>query len=127
MTPEDIDNIKLTIEEKIEKPHGLTYSLKLQNNSKHVIKQNNVYLSYPIKTENGSRENEFKVEAKNNKLDIQPGEELLLTIFAPIEMYVGNDQIDINNPEIEIIGYLKEVEELKKFYKGGGYRAMEDF
>ncbi|KOR90341.1 hypothetical protein [Paenibacillus solani] len=60
---EEVDKIKLELIEQKKDLNGMVYTLKLINNSSQVIKQNNVYLSYPIKTSNGSRSNVFKVEA----------------------------------------------------------------
>lgn len=121
VTSEDIDKIKLEIVEM--RPHlvGLSYTIRLSNQSRQVIKQNKVYLSYPIKTESGSKGNEFKIEAKNNKLNIKPGEELILTVFAPKEMYEGNRYIDVDNPTLEIEGYINKVTEPSHFGKSGGH------
>ncbi|WP_339291196.1 hypothetical protein MKY48_23635 [Paenibacillus sp. FSL W8-0187] len=85
VTTDDIDNIKLELIEQTEEANGKVFTLKLHNKSSHIIVQNIVYLSFPIKVENGFRGNDFKIEARNNKLNINPGEELLLTVFAPKE------------------------------------------
>lgn len=126
-SPEEINNIKLVLKERKEDRDGTHFTLKLQNNSKYTIVQNNVYLSFPIKTENGSKSNDYKIEAKQNKLHIKPGEELLLSVYTSKEMYEGNNKIDFENPNIEIKGYLDEMTETNLFYKGGGYSAMVDF
>ncbi|TCZ69134.1 hypothetical protein E0485_24000 [Paenibacillus albiflavus] len=126
-TPNDIDNIRLEMTEQREDQNGMIYTLRLQNKSKQVIKQNNVYLSFPIKIENGWKGNEFKIEAKNNKLNIKPGEEILLSVTVPSEMYKGINNIDLKNPNIEIKGYINEVTELNQFHIGGGYQAMIGF
>ena len=125
--PHDIDNIRLELVEQKEDLNGMIYTLRIENNSNHVIIQNNVYVSFPILIENGTRSNEFKVEAKNNKLNIKPKEEVLLTAFATKEMYEGISKIDITDPNIEINGYVDEVTELNHFHKGGGYKAMIDY
>ncbi|WP_131724750.1 hypothetical protein [Paenibacillus solani] len=67
------------------------------------------------------------IQAENNKLNIKTGEELILTVFAPKEMYVNNNNIDIDDPTIEIKGFINEVTEQNQFYKGGGYKAMKKF
>lgn len=115
--PRDIENIQLELLGGNQAPNGLIYTIKLSNQTDLLIKQNNVYLSFPIKTESGSKGNEFKIEAKNNKLNIKPGEEVLLTVFAPKEMYEGNPSIEVENPTIEINGYFNEVEEQSRFAK----------
>ncbi|WP_339266712.1 hypothetical protein NYE54_24005 [Paenibacillus sp. FSL K6-1330] len=125
VTTDDIDNIKLELIEQTEEANGKVFTLKLHNKSSHIIVQNIVYLSFPIKVENGFRGNDFKIEARNNKLNINPGEELLLTVFAPKEMYEGNHNIDLEDPHIEIKGFLNEVTEINKFNMIGGHRTMD--
>jgi hypothetical protein len=125
VTTDDIDNIKLELIEQKEEANGKVFTLKLHNKSSHIIVQNNVYLSFPIKVENGIRGNDFKIEARNNKLNINPGEELLLTVFAPKEMYEGNHNIDLEDPHIEIKGFLNEVTEINQFNMIGGHRTMD--
>jgi hypothetical protein len=116
----DIDQIKLELIDQSSMPGGTVYTLKLKNLSKFTIAQNNIYISYPIKTSNGSKGNEFKIEAKNNKLRIKPNEEIILTVNAPIEEIEGNQKLDIENFNVEIIGYIDEVKETKRFQKSGG-------
>ncbi|MFE0556860.1 hypothetical protein ACFW1P_13140 [Paenibacillus sp. NPDC058910] len=125
VTTDDIDNIKLELIEQTEEANGKVFTLKLHNKSSHIIVQNIVYLSFPIKVENGIRGNDFKIEARNNKLNINPGEELLLTVFAPKEMYEGNHNIDLEDPHIEIKGFLNEVTEINQFNMIGGHRTMD--
>ncbi|TVX91514.1 hypothetical protein [Cohnella terricola] len=115
--PSELDKIKLEITERSEHPIGILYTIKLSNHSKHTIKQNNVYLSYPIKMVNGYRGNEFKVEAKENKLDIKPNEEIILTAFTPKEEYENNDNLLITECYLEIQGYIEEVEAANHFGK----------
>jgi len=107
----DIDQIKLELLDKSTMPQGITY-------------QNNVYISYPIKTSNGSKGNEFKIVAKNNKLQIAPKEEVVLSAFAPLEDYETNRNLDVDNFYIEIIGYIEEVKEGRRFQKSGGIEAF---
>lgn len=125
VTTDDIDNIKLELIEQTEEANGKVFTLKLHNKSSHIIVQNIVYLSFPIKVENGFKGNDFKIEARNNKLNINSGEELLLTVFAPKEMYEGNHNIDLEDPHIEIKGYLNEVTEINQFNMIGGHRTMD--
>ncbi len=113
------ENINLELVEQKEVQDGAIYTLKLINNSNQAIKQNNVFLSYPIKTSaNGTKGNYFKIEAQNNKLNIQSEEELLLTVFAPKEMYESNSNLAMNEVEIEIKGYINEVTDQNQFHKG---------
>lgn len=125
VTTDDIDNIKLELVEQKEEANGKVFTLKLHNKSSHIIVQNNVYLSFPIKIENGAKGNDFKIEARNNKLNINPEEELLLTVFAPKEMYEGNHNIDLEDPHIEIKGFFNEVTEINQFNMIGRHRTMD--
>ena len=111
VTSDDIGKISIELQEQKEESNGTMFTLKLHNKSSHIIVQNNVYLSFPIKLENGVKGNDFKIETRNNKLNIGPGEELLLTVFAPKEMYEGNHNIDLEDPHIEIKGFFNEVTE----------------
>lgn len=124
VTTEDIQKISIELKEQKEELDGTMFTLKLHNKSSHMIVQNNVYLSFPIKIENGTQGNDFKIEARNNKLNIDPGEELLLTAFAPKEMYEGNHNIDLKDPHIEIKGFFNEVTEKNQFNMIGGHRTM---
>jgi hypothetical protein len=121
-TAEDNDNIILDLKAQIKDLYGINYTISIENESRHVIKQNNVYLIFPIKTEMGSNSNEFKIEARENRLDIKPGEELILTVFAPKEIYEGNTNIDIENPIIQINGYINEVTHMNYFSKSAYYQ-----
>ena len=124
--PEDIEQIKIELISKSNLPNGIAYTLKLKNHSKFTIAQNNVFISYPIKTSNGSRGNEFKIVAKNNKLKIESGEEVVLSSFAPVEEYENNKNLDIDNLDIEIIGYVDEVKEARRFQRYGGIDAFSE-
>ncbi|WP_373232310.1 hypothetical protein [Cohnella sp.] len=123
VTSTDIDQIKFELLDKTIMPEGIIFAIKLKNLSKFTIAQNNVYISFPIKLSIGSRGNEFKIEAKNNKLQIKPKEEIILNAFAPIEEYEKNQKLDIENFAIEIIGYIEEVKEERRFQKYGGLEA----
>ena len=59
----------------------------------------------------------MKVEAKGNKLNIQPNEEVLLNVFIPIEC-ITPELKDIE-PELEIKGYIEEVKEERCFHSIG--------
>jgi hypothetical protein len=118
--PTDMDQIKIELIEKSEMPNGIAYTLKLKNLSKFTIAQNNVYISYPIKTSTGSRSNQYKIEAKNNRLQIEPNEEVTLNVLAPIEGFGENQTLDTENFNVEIVGYIGEVKETRRFQKIGG-------
>jgi hypothetical protein len=86
------------------------YTLKIKNNGSFVIKHAVLYLSFPIKTENGTKSNPFKIEAKandnRNHYLIKPVDEVYYTVYAPIdEVFTDTSLIDIENPTIEFKGF----------------------
>ncbi|KQU25078.1 hypothetical protein ASG61_18985 [Bacillus sp. Leaf75] len=116
----DYSNIELKLlkEEKIGK--GIAYKVKLTNNSNSVLKQNNVYVYYPIKKrENVYGNNPYKVEAEGNKLDIKPGEKVNLDIYMPLEGIQNQSLIETKKPVIQLRGYLDTVDSKHKFSIGG--------
>ncbi|WP_432664460.1 hypothetical protein R9X47_28535 [Wukongibacter baidiensis] len=112
------NDVNIVVEQvaKSELPEGIGYAIKLKNDSKHVIKQNNVYLYFPIVKNNGNLKsyNPMKVEAKGNKLNIQQNEEVLLNVFVPIEC-ITPELKDVE-PELEIKGYIEEVKDERRFH-----------
>jgi len=116
----DINKIKITQLNSSELPTGISYSFKLRNGTGHTIKQNTVYLSFPIKNLKGVSTNNFKIEAAGNKLDIKPNEELTLSFFCQREDYVNNASLDIQHPNLEIKGFIDTVTEENHFEKSGG-------
>ena len=99
---------------------GTSYGLVIKNTSPNIIKQNSVYVSYPIKISgNGYMMNKCKVEATGNKIDIKPDEEVKLNVFISYENYENNNKIDSNRPEFEISGYIDEISKLTHFDQSG--------
>lgn len=119
-TINDIKKVKLELIEKETLKEGISYSIKLINDSDYVIKQNNVLVSFPIKQgEDGYKENEYKIEANGNKLDIQPGEKVTLNVFMPFEGMGDKSLLGIDNPSIKLKGYMKTVDANHQFTTGG--------
>ena len=112
------NNIELKIVSTKQFPEGISYSIMLKNGSLSLIKQNDVYISFPINNGNGDSTNKAKIEAEGNKLDIQPGEKVLLNAFIPAEYYESK-KIDKNSTWFEIEGYINEVKDLNHFEIGG--------
>lgn len=112
----DIGKITAEQLEVKETEDGTTYIYKIVNGSPYLIKQNVVYFSYYISVNNGYKGNPFKIEARDNKLDIYPGEEITLTVFAPKEMYQNNELLIIEDPSLEMKGYLNEVNYKNQFH-----------
>ena len=122
---DELNNIKIEIMKTSASSDGISYTLKLKNQSSYIIKQNAVYLSYPIKRGKGVFGNDCKVEAANNKLNIKPNEEVILNITVSSENYNNNESLDSENPQLEIKGYFKEVAEMNHFEKKGDIAAFK--
>ena len=116
----DVQKIRYELVKKQTLEGAIVYSIKLINGSNFVIKQNNLFISFPIKTTtNGYKGNEYKVEVKGNKLDIQPGEKITLDAFMPFEGMGDKSMLGIENPMIQINGYLDSVDNKHHFSIGG--------
>jgi hypothetical protein len=116
----DVQKIKFELIKKQTLEGVNSYSIKLINDSDFVIKQNNVFVYYPIKINtDSSKGNEYKVEAKGNKLDIQPREKIILNVLMPFEGMGDQSLLRIDNPSIQINGYLGKIDNKHKFSIGG--------
>jgi hypothetical protein len=115
----NIDRITIRIINTQRNYSGTSYTLELKNASRYLIKQNSVYLSYPIIQGESRQTNKCKIEATGNKIDIKPNEEVPLNVFIPCEDYKDNTKIDSNQPQFEIEGYLNEISTLTHFGKSG--------
>ncbi|ERN51511.1 hypothetical protein [Alkalihalophilus marmarensis] len=115
---EDIEKIQLDLVEIQNMDDGTEYHIKLLNESDYVIKQNIVHFEYPIKLDNGIKENKYKIEATNNRLNIQPDEEVMLYVFAPFEGMSENQTLALDDPSVMLKGYLEEVNEEYMFSIG---------
>lgn len=119
-TLNDVKKVKLELLKKETLEEGISYSIKLINDSDYVIKQNSVLVSFPIKQgESGYKENKYKVEANGNKLDIQPGEKVTLNVFMPFEGMGDQSLLGIDNPSIKLKGYMETVDAKHQFTTGG--------
>lgn len=112
-----IDKIDLEIVGVKEMPSGILYRIMLTNDSDYTIKQNAVYLSYPIIKEKNAIKNVCKVETTYNRLNIKAGDSIMLKCLVTKENYENNPLLDIQHPNLEIKGYMKEVNEINHFEK----------
>lgn len=119
VTTNDYEKIKLELIKTVTREEGISYSIKLINGSDFVIKQNDVFVFYPIKIQGGYKGSEYKVEAKGNKLDIKPGEKVTLDVFMPFEGMGDKSLLAIDKPNIQLIGYLEIVDNKHQFSTGG--------
>ena len=117
--PEEMDKIKVEVVSRSELPDGTAYSIKLSNGSPFLIKQNNVYISYPFRTgNNGTSLNKAKIEAEGNKIDIRSGDEVILNAFIPVGIFDSN-KVDLSILQYEIKGFIEEVKDINKFARLG--------
>ncbi|WP_274365889.1 hypothetical protein [Paenibacillus thermotolerans] len=116
ITSEELEKISVHIIEEKNTTDGKFYTLKLYNKSKFTIRQNNVYISYLIVTEGSQKGNDFKVLTRNNRLDIKPNENVTLTAHVPKEMFDGNRYINMDEPYVDIIGYIEELKGERQFH-----------
>ncbi|WP_028306550.1 hypothetical protein [Desulfitibacter alkalitolerans] len=93
------------------------YTYQLENGTTYSIKQNIIYFSYPIKIDNGYVENQFKIEAQYNKLDIKPGEKWEVKVYVPIVIFDKIYDAVLDEPHLEIKGFFNKVENHTQFHK----------
>ncbi len=96
---------------------GIVYSIEMTNLSNETIVQNNIYVSFPIVNDDKTKStmNKCKVETTGNKLNIEPKEVVVLNAFMPKENYQDAKSLHIQNPQIQIKGYLNELKDLNHF------------
>lgn len=115
----NIEKIKVELVKKEKRPGIIIYTIKLINGSNFVLKQNNVYVSFPIEiNQNAQKGNEYKVEVKGNKLDIQPGEKYTMHVIMPLEG-IDKSVLALDTPNYELKGYLEKVDNKHLFSVGG--------
>lgn len=121
---EDIDGVTLQLVNETKTENGIQYNLKLTNTSPKILVQNNVFISFPLKgsTETSQRQNNFKVEADGNKLNVESGESINLRAFMPKEVYIDNAFILEDDPWFELKGYLGKVDIRNQFMSGGNLK-----
>lgn len=112
-----VDKIDLKIAAVKEMPLGMMYRIMLTNGSDFTIKQNTVYFSYPITEANKPVNNACKIEATCNRRNIKPGDSRMLKVLVPKESYKNNPHLDMQHPNLEITGYLKDLKEINHFQK----------
>lgn len=124
--PGDVDQIKIDLVDRSEQPSGTAYTFKLSNHSNYEVVQNDLYLSYPMISNQGlqRQSNKAKVEATGNKLHIKPGDELMLFFFYPKQDFEGNPNLDPGHPELEFKGYIGTLAEENHFSKSGGFESF---
>ncbi|QFF98970.1 hypothetical protein PB01_09060 [Psychrobacillus glaciei] len=101
-----------------------SYSIEISNKTGFDLTHLTFYLSYPIKTSNGSKGNPFAVEGKTNTnrpINLKSGETITFSIFAPIKEVFGESQLlKFEDPSIKLQGYYKDEKEEIPFGIVGG-------
>lgn len=117
----ELEKIHINVIKEQKMKQGISYELEFVNKSDLTIKQNDVFLSYPLKIKNGYSENKFKVLAEGNKLNIKPKQKVKLTAFLP---YKGTNKeaLAINEPDVKCIGYWNKVDDYHQFSFGGSLK-----
>ena len=124
----EIEKIRIEVVNESILQDGISYSLKLVNNSNHVIVQNNVYISFPVTNKEKTiwSSSDWKVEAKGNRLNIEPGKEVMLNAYLSDEFFKYNELICLDRPEVEIKGYLDNMNSMNQFHKGGSIHSFDN-
>ena len=74
-----------------------------------MIKENDIFLSYPVTIINGAMGNDFKVQGEGNKLDVQPHEEVTIVFFT-LNVGINQSKLVMEEPDIMMQGYLDKME-----------------
>lgn len=127
ITTDDLEKITLELDEVQTTSEGIEYDIKLVNGSEFTIKQNTVHLSYPIKVKGGTKGNSYQVEATNNKLNVKPGEEVLLHVFTPFEGMDTHTSWSLDEVDIKMVGYVDEVKGENFFSIGIGTQINSNY
>ena len=117
--------LQISIVKKQVTPEGFAYQVSFKNKTPFIVKNNAVYLSFPIKMgQSGLRTNPFKIEAddiKGNIDYVKPGDEVILSIYAPVkEVFSETKLIDLEHPSIDAKGYVLQGEKEIRYMKGFG-------
>lgn len=107
------------------------YDIEVQNTGKYKIGFLKLYIYYPIKEDNGSKANPFKIEGKTymNPTILETNEKTTFHIYAPIKDVFGDSTLlDFDNPVINFEGAVLEGEKEIPFSLGGSLDLiMKDY
>ncbi len=118
-----VDQITIQKLDERTSEEGIEYSFLIANGSDYTVREMSVGFSYPIKTNNGTKSNKDQIKSTDGLDVFKPGAELTIIIFVP-EAYYSGRNYDMEEPEIQIEGYLNSVKELNKFGKWGSLEAF---
>ncbi|MBE7105192.1 hypothetical protein FT637_19785 [Bacillus cereus] len=108
----DIENgiVYELISKNINMNTEISYKIKMTNNTDYVIAQNNVMFSLPKSpTVSGQTTNPFRVLAKGNKLNIKPGDSIVLEISFSPDFYSEFKNTEVSKANLYITGYIDKL------------------
>ncbi|HDX9652676.1 hypothetical protein COL68_18960 [Bacillus wiedmannii] len=94
----------------------ISYKIKMTNNTDYVIAQNNVMFSFPKSpTKSGQTTNPFKVLAKGNKLNVKPGDSVVLEVSFSPDFYSEFKNTEVTKANLYITGYIDKLADENHF------------
>lgn len=105
------ENIKFNIIDIQSTTEYKAYTIEVTNDNRIELTHLELFLSYPIKTENGSESNPFVIKGEPETLkrpvNLKSGESIQFSIVAPIKKVFSNSNLlDLENPSVELNGYV---------------------
>lgn len=98
---------RIEISKNINMNTEISYKIKMTNNTDYVIAQNNVMFSFPKSpTVSGQTTNPFRVLAKGNKLNIKPGDSIVLEVSFSPDFYSEFKNTEVSKANLYITGYI---------------------
>lgn len=122
---DNLDTSKITFSEfsdENSENNFKTYSVTITNENELPIEYLNLFLSYPIITENGTKGNDFYaigLPSKSNT-ELKENESITFTFSVNLES-INIEKVDINNPSFKLRGFANEN---VPFEIGGGLGAL---
>ncbi|MGE6398197.1 hypothetical protein E0M25_28345 [Bacillus mycoides] len=114
----DVENgiVYELISKNINMNTEISYKIKMTNNTDYVIAQNNVMFSFPKSpTVSGQTTNPFRVLAKGNKLNIKPGDSIVLEVSFSPDFYSEFKNTEVSKANLYITGYIDKLADENHF------------
>ncbi|MGH1325905.1 hypothetical protein [Bacillus pretiosus] len=94
----------------------ISCKIKMTNHTDYIIAQNNVMFSFPKSpTKSGQTTNPFKVLAKGNKLNIKPGDSVVLEVSFSPDFYSEFKNTEVTKANLYITGYIDKLADENHF------------
>ncbi|WP_377865067.1 hypothetical protein [Bacillus sp. R86525] len=114
----DIENgiVYELISKNINMNTEISYKIKMTNNTDYIIAQNNVMFSFSKSpTVSGQTTNPFRVLAKGNKLNIKPGDSIVLEVSFSPDFYSEFKNTEVSKANLYITGYIDKLADENHF------------